>query len=70
VWMAPTDKAGRDPVTEGCVEVHKAAALVRENSGTALRLESDVLPSGVMIVRRETEKNNRLRLGRTPARGN
>jgi hypothetical protein len=41
---------------EGCVGVREAAALVRKDSGTALRLGSDLLLSGVMIVRRETEK--------------
>jgi hypothetical protein len=63
VRKSPTDKDGRGPVTEGCVGVREAAALVRKDSGTALRLGSDLLLSGVMIVRRETEKkNNRLRL--------
>jgi hypothetical protein len=65
VRKSPTDKDGRDPVTEGCVGVREAAAaaLVRKDSGTALRLGSDLLLSRVMIVRRETEKkNNRLRL--------
>ena len=60
---SPTDKAGRGPVEEGCVGVREAAALVRKNSGTALRLGSDLLLLGVMIVRREMKKrNNRLRL--------
>jgi len=56
VRKSPTDKAGRGPVAEGCVGSREAAVLVRKDSGTALRLGSDLLLLGVMIVRRETGK--------------
>jgi hypothetical protein len=49
----PTDKAGRGPVSEGFVGVRVVA---RKGSGTALRLGSDLVLLGVMIVRRETGK--------------
>ncbi len=54
----PTDKAGRGPVSEGFVGVRVVAALARKDSGTALRLGSDLLLLGVMIVRRETGKKD------------
>ena len=41
---------------EGCVGVREAAGPVRKDSGTALRLGSDLFLSVVMIVRKETKK--------------
>jgi hypothetical protein len=52
VRKSPTGKAGRG-LSEGCVELREAAAPERKDSGTALRLGSDQLLSGVMIVRRK-----------------
>lgn len=46
---SPTGKAGRGP--EGFVELREV--LERKDSGTALRLGSDQLLSGVMIERKE-----------------
>jgi len=43
VRKSPTARAGRGPVSDGGAEVREATALMRKDSGTALRLGSDLL---------------------------
>jgi len=45
VRKSPTARAGKGAVSTGGAEVREAAALVRKDSGTALRLGSDLLLS-------------------------